>query len=151
MVWVKRVTRWWNNLFFVLAAVLLPACKPDLGVPLGKICTLAGCVGGISIDITGISLTNGYKVNLIFPNGEMMAMVCDESSEDGFEKSCHGSGAFFALPSDVEPPVTVTVEIIANGVTHRQEFVPAYEIFHPNGEDCPPVCYNSTLAFQVTK
>ena len=152
MGWVKRVTRWWSSLSFLLMFGLVAACGTNLpGEPAGQVCTLMGCHGGLSIEITGISLTSGYEVNLILPSGEKITQVCGESTVNSFEKSCHESGAFFALPSDEAPPETVKIEIIVDGEKYGQEFSPVYEKFQPNGEDCPPICYNSTLAFQVTK
>lgn len=121
------------------------------GEPEGRFCTLVGCHGGLSVEIAGISSGDEYEVNLILPSGETIAQVCAESPENSFEKSCHEAGAFFALSQDAAPPETVKIVVILDGETYEQEFSPVYEKFQPNGEDCPPVCYNSTLVFQVTK
>lgn len=150
MVWVKRATRWWNSTVPILASGLLLACNAGLsGDPAGKICTLVGCVGGISIDISGISLAGGYEVSLLLPTGERITQVCNGNPETGFERSCHETGAFFALPPDVPPPDQVKVEVTVAGETYSEGFAPVYERYQPNGEDCPPICYSAKLVIQV--
>jgi hypothetical protein len=152
MDWVKRATRWWSSLFFLLTFVLVTACGTNMpDEPLGQICTLVGCNGGLSVEITGVSLADGYEVNLILPSGEKINQVCGETPVNSFEKSCHESGAFFSLPADGAPPETVKIEVIVDGEIYEQEFSPVYEKFQPNGEGCPPICYNSTLVFQAAK
>lgn len=151
MVWVKRVTRWWSSPLLLLASAVIIACGAVPEFPSGKICTLAGCSGGISVEITGYSLDQPYVVSLILPSGERINQVCDGSPKNDFEKSCTETGAYFALPAEFTPPETVTIEISINGKIHKQEYSPDYEKFQPNGEDCPPVCYNAALVFQMTK
>ncbi len=150
MVWVRQVTRWWNRLFLVFTAAMILACGSFRMGPELINCTLIGCSGGLTIEITGVSLAVGYEVTLTLPSGEKITQVCDESPRNDFEKSCTDAGVFFALPVDIDPPETVEVEVVVNGESHTQEFSPTYEKFQPNGEDCPPVCYNAGLDFQIT-
>ena len=149
MVWVRLAIRWWSRgLLLVAGSFLLISCGT---VAPAQVCTLVGCNGGISIDIAGLPQNTNYEVSLILPSGERITQVCDEAPEVSFKRSCTESGAFIALAPDDLPPDTVTIEVVMDGKTYTHEFKPDYEKYQPNGEDCPPICYNATINFQLTE
>lgn len=113
-------------------------------------CTLVGCSGGLSIDIDNLPAGAKYQVSLMLPSGDTITQVCDENPEISFEKSCTETGVFLALPVDTAPPDSVTIEVTLNGQTYTKDFTPTYEKFQPNGENCPPICYNADILFQTT-
>ena len=152
MVSAKQATPWWSKRFIwaisslFACAFLLTSCDPVLPQ---KMCTLVGCIGGVSIDIADLPSGAEYQVNLILPSGEMITQVCDANPEASLEKSCNENGVFIALPTDVDPPESITIEVVVDGQTYTKDFTPIYEEFQPNGEGCPPICYNADVLFQI--
>ena len=152
MVSAKQATPWWSKRFILAisslfaCAFLLTSCDSVLPQ---KMCTLVGCSGGLSIDIADLPSGVEYQVSLILPSGDMITQVCDANPEASFEKSCSEKGVFIALPTDVDPPESITIEVFVDGQTYTKDFTPIYEEFQPNGEGCPPICYNAVVLFQI--
>lgn len=152
MVSAKRAMRWWSSFLPVVFSIVFVSCSSVPATAPVITCTLIGCLGGITVNISGLPPGSDYEVTLILPSGEKTNLQCGDSPEvNPFENSCAESGAFFTLPSDVEPPGEITIEVIVGGVSTSQGFTPVYEKSQPNGEDCPPVCYNATVNFQFTQ
>lgn len=148
MNWLRKINIW-VILLFINGSLLLIACS-SLNPP--KICTLIGCLGGISIDIPDLQAGAEYQVRLLTPSGNVETVTCGNGNESvPFDTSCTASGAFFALEADIAPPETITIEVIIDGVTYSREFQPEYEKSQPNGAGCSPVCYSASINFEFIK
>lgn len=115
-------------------------------------CTLIGCAGGVTIEFPQLPPGGNYEVQLSLPSGETKTLRCgEETNQVAFEMVCSENEVFFALPNDFPPPDTIMVTVTLAGEKVSREFSPEYEKFQPNGEDCPPICYNATIQFQLEK
>lgn len=113
-------------------------------------CTLIGYAGGVTIEFSQVPASGNYEVELSLPSGETMTLICgEETNQIPFEMTCSENGAFFALPNDTPPPDRINITVTTDGGTYSREFSPEYEKFQPNGEDCPPICYNAAVQFQL--
>ena len=139
--------------FFVLAilvVIFLIASGPLIPT---NMCTLVGCIGGIKVEILGLPESTPYEVSLAFPSGETQTLKCSGETDESipFEKTCSSKGAFFSLPSDSEPPEVVAVTIVTSAGQWTETIFPEYEEFLPNGEGCPPICYNADIIITVAE
>ena len=118
-----------------------------------KMCTLVGCIGGIEVEIHGLPESTPYEVSLAFPSGETQTLKCSGETDESipFEKTCSSKGAFFSLPSDSEPPEVVAVTIVTSTGHWTETIFPEYEKFQPNGEDCPPICFNADIVIDIAE
>jgi hypothetical protein len=151
-----------------LLGLLLVGCGGG-GASAGKdsatFCTEIGCsdgfFGSFSPILTGegafvITLTAGDRVatctaTLPFAEGEG---VCDDPSL----LTVTFSGTLLGVEDQAIPdfqapssPEAFTVVVTRDGVEiGRQDFEPAYEVSYPNGEDCPPECWQASGQVVVT-
>jgi hypothetical protein len=151
MVSAKQAIRWWNSLLFLVVSFLLISCSQTLPEQ-GTMCTLIGCAGGVTIEFPQLPPGESYEVQLSLPSGETKTLRCGEGTNQiPFEMVCTENEVFFALPNDAPPPEQISITVTADGETFSREFSPVFEKFQPNGEDCPPVCYNATVQFQLSQ
>ena len=158
MGWEKQVMSWWNKkhtLIFAGIAVFVIVIVAILTItgPLGptQFCTLVGCVGGLQIELEGLPSSTPFEIAITFPSGETQTLNCGGEKDESipFEKSCSPNGAFFALPPDVKPPKEITVTVKTSAGQWARKVQPKYGKFQPNGEDCPPVCYNANISITL--
>ncbi|MFZ5912250.1 MAG: hypothetical protein ACOYYU_19765 [Chloroflexota bacterium] len=138
-----------GGIVLILAIVLVLMVSGPV-IP-GKMCTLVGCVGGVNVEVTGLPESTPFEVSLIFPSGERQSLECSGKAEESvpFEGTCSSTGAFFGLPPDAEPPTEITVEITTSSRVWTEIVHPEYEIHQPNGDGCPPVCYNADIVISI--
>ena len=132
-------------MFAVIFAVLLTGPREG--------CALIGCVGGLEIELAGLPAKTPYEISIAFLSGEIQTLACgtENDQSEAFVKSCSPNGAFFSLPSDVEPPKEITVTVTVNGNQTSEVFRPDYQKLQPNGEDCPPVCYGAEILMNISQ
>lgn len=143
---------WWSKykkfILIVLAGVLMLAFGMVVALKVRGpvVCTLVGCSGGLTIEVTGLPASSDYQISISFPSGETRTLICGSDAETNtFDQSCSQTGAFFRLETDANPPKQITVTVEANGKSVKKVFNPKYEKFQPNGAGCEPICYNAVV------
>ena len=116
-----------------------------------NMCTLVGCIGGIEVEVVGLPESTPFEVSLAFPSGETQTLKCGGETDESvpFENVCSLNGAFFGLPSDVEPPEVIAVTVTTSAGQWKETIFPEYEEFLPNGEGCLPTCYNADIVINI--
>jgi hypothetical protein len=153
---------WWNRnkrralpalIFFPLFLVGVLIALIIFGPIIGDVfCTLAGCAGGISVELLDLPPSSSYQIAIVLPT-ETRTLTCKMGTSDGvspFENGCTKSGAFFTLRDGYEPE-EITVKVVVNGNQVSQSFNLEYEKFQPNGEDCPPTCYYAKIKMSLAE
>lgn len=130
-------------IFLMVSGPLIPA----------NMCTLVGCIGGIEVEVVGLPESTPFEINLTLPSGETQTLKCGGEIDESipFEKTCSSKGAFFSLPSDSEPPEVITVTVTTSAGQWTETIFPEYAEFLPNGEDCPPICYNADIIINIAE
>ena len=117
-------------------------------------CTLVGCFGGITVELSGLPPSSRYQIAIISPPGEARTLYCGpnsaKTSQAPFWHGCTPEGAFFLLDADSNPQ-EITVAVTVEGKRISKVFHPEYEISQPNGENCPPTCYSATIEMNITQ
>ena len=155
MSWWNKLSgsnRWLTIVFLFLClsvgiVLTLTLLGPKIG---GKFCTLADCFGdGIHIEFVDGNAPEKYSIEVEFPNGKRI-LECNNSSDLPLADwdSCKAYGAFFEQLDDL-PPEEIVVTVIVDDTRISRSFHPEYEIWYPNGEDCPPLCYFATIEFEL--
>jgi len=151
---------WWNKYkkFILIAVVILLVLAVGTVVAIlvrGPIaCTLVGCSGGLTVDVTGLPAATPYQIKVSFPSGETRTLTCgtDPTTQTNtFDYSCTQTGAYFRLGSNGNPPKDVAVTVDVNGKSVTQLAHPKYEKFQPNGAGCEPVCYSATVQINISQ
>lgn len=148
----------------LIVALTVIALMMVIGPLIGdKFCTLAGCVGGVNIKVIE-EIPDRYIVEVDFPSGKRK-LTCNSAipptPTGGWGGDvCVPDGAFFRqidvqgtgnLPTSDLPPEDLTVTVTVDGQQITRTFHPEYEIWHPNGEECEPMCYFATIEFDLSK
>jgi len=162
---------WWNRYKKLLSiALVVIICVLPIGLaslmligPLldeSEFCTLVGCYGnGVRVDIVGQKLDASYTIEVDFPSGKKSITCFADSATDGSDvlegSFCELTGAFFEQidsnsHSDT-PPEELTVTVIFKGKKITKTFHPEYEVHYPNGENCDPMCYFTTIEFDLSE
>jgi hypothetical protein len=123
----------------------------------GIFCTMTDCIGdGVHVDLIG-QIPTSYTVEVDFPSGKRK-ITCPTNSVTGNSFSgdfCKSNGAFFEqidsqAPSDL-PPEELVVTVTFDGKQISRTFHPEYEVWHVNGKYCPPMCYFTTIEFDLSQ
>ena len=127
--------------FTLLSAALfaLTACSEE---PMGQACTEAGCSDVITLDIVDEQgePIGGFSGTVTI-NDEEIVIDCDDPRPASYY--CEG-GSVLVLYAAAES-ITVNLVSTANpDVFYQGTLDLEPEEFYPNGEDCPPVCLQST-------
>ena len=154
---------WWNRskntlplilggLLVVAVFVVIVLIVSGPSFP-SKMCTLVGCVGGIEVEIVGLPESTPFEISLTFPSGETQTLKCGGESDESvpLENVCSVNGALVGLPSDVVPPEVIAVTVTTSATKWKEAIFPEYKEFQPNGEDCPPICYNADIIITVAE
>lgn len=107
-----------------------------------KTCTAMGCFVTLAVALEG-AIPSDFIVEVSSIEGESFLIHCVDGIRRDFEvlssfeaPRCESKGAlFFGFV-----PEEVTVNILWESQIISQDFKPSYEIFRPNGLDCPPEC-----------
>ena len=102
-------------------------------------CTLIGCEDSLSINLVG-NVPNEYLVDLEF-NDMILSLECEsigssEASSKSTRADCRDWGVVFWGVS----PEEAIVRIYSGELLIEENIRPTYEVFQPNGFDCPPIC-----------
>jgi len=164
MGWVKPVTLWWNKakrwLLFLLGAisvfVIIILALMIFGPIFGNVfCTMADCLGdGVHIKFIGEEMPSKYVVEVDFPSGARR-ISCPGPSSDSGHDGCEANGVFFEQldsqgPND-KPPQNLKVIVEIDGKRITRTFSPTYKYFIDNGEGCGPMCYFTTIEFNLSE
>jgi hypothetical protein len=166
MGWVKPATVWWNRikknwllvlgsliLLFLVFVFVMMLTRPRIG---NTFCTMAGCLGSFGIVVEGLPNGTVYDLDIQYLRGHEQNLTCEigksESQASPLVNGCVPDGALFTLDMDERPPEEVTVTVTIDGKKVSKVFYPTYDHqWRPNGEDCPPVCYSSTIVMDVSE
>jgi len=155
---------WWNKTKKIWLAILgvgllligisWMVFRPARPIGAAKMCTLLGCLSTIEVDVKGLPDSTSYEVEIQNLQDQNQTLTCVTGQEKPYfleAHTCIAAGAIFVFDPDDVPPEEITVTVTADGKTVSQEFRPTYKKFQPNGEDCPPVCYSSTIVMDVSQ
>jgi len=115
-------------------------------------CTKYGCIGGITIEFTGMQESTPYEITFLYPSGETKTLKCSGVSDatQPYPEICRTQSAFISLPPG-DPPEEITVTVKTSNGEWTETFKPNYRASNPNGEDCPAICYTATIQFKIPK
>jgi len=114
-------------LLLALATLALAGCAtPE------RMCTLIGCVDGLTVDFTGVQPAS-YTLEARAAGHAPVTIDC---SSDQATIQCRPDGTFLA---DFTPE-EVTLHVTWDGGEVERTVRPVYTESRPNGPDCPPVC-----------
>ena len=100
-----------------------------------RACTLIGCQSGLTLELEG-AIDDHYTITAT-ADGEQVRFV-----------SCSEAGPCSLFFQDFTPSaVTITYE--SGGRTVEETFTPEYVRSQPNGQGCPPVCFNATVVLDL--
>jgi len=160
MSWWNRSKKIWLSilgglLFLFLAFVaIMRFMGPRIG---NDFCTLAGCYGGLGIAVEGLPDGTIYDLDIQYIHGREQTLTCEMGKDDDdapvspFVNGCVRYGVAFTLDMDEKPPEEITVTVTANGKKISKVFRPTYKEHYPNGKECGPVCYSSTIVIDVSQ
>lgn len=156
---------WWNKHRNKISLLLIVCISIGFLTTIGLVifgpligttfCTMAGCLGGgVHINFVG-KIPEQYVVKVDFPYGTR-ELHCNTNSlpqnRTWDKDECTDLGVFFADSDhdDIEPPKELTITIEYDGEIISRKVQPEYrDVFRPNGENCPPVCYYATIEFEI--
>ncbi|MFZ5878804.1 MAG: hypothetical protein ACOY0R_05500 [Chloroflexota bacterium] len=133
-----------------------------LGPIMGNVfCTIVDCLGdGVHINFVGGEMPSKYMVEVDFPSGKR-TLDCDSTKISHPSELilggdyCKGNGVFFEQldnqKSNDKPPGELTVTVVVDGKSIKQTFHPEYELWYVNGEGCDPMCYYTTIEFNLSE
>lgn len=143
--------------FLILASALiaLPAVAASCD-GLGTACTEIGCDDGITLTVTSASgLTAGvYSISIaISGQGESASCtVTVNSAAQVTDTTCDlvdNTASSFTVVLHTAPE-TLTLTLDRDGTElGKQDFMPAYKAFQPNGPDCEPTCFQADASMQI--
>jgi len=112
----------------LVALPLLSACDPITG----QVCTLVGCDDQLVVNVEG-AFDSSFTVRMSFPGSAPVEAACSEGS-------C-------MVVSGGAAPSEVTIEVLddSGAVVYTATASPEYQVFEPNGPDCPPSCLQAEL------
>ena len=142
--------------FYVIAGVVLFIMATLLAVVIAnslmseKECTKIGCTGGINIEFVGLPESVPYEITIAYPSGETKTLKCSGAADDPqpYPEICWSNSAFISLPAG-DPPDEITVTVKTGDGEWTETFQPDYTASNPNGEDCPAICYGTTILFRI--
>jgi hypothetical protein len=118
---------------FLVAAI---AC----GDSIVRVCTLLGCVGGLTIALQGPGAARVVRLELTAPGDSTRRWICSVSTPCTSQ-----DGVFFP---DYTPP-TVMVTYVTDAGSSAVNLSPTYQTFRPNGPDCGPECRGAKVVLNV--
>ena len=124
----------------VIAAVCLTPALVGAQEP-NQICTLIGCSSGVGVNIKSVSQVAGAKRVTVCVNDK-----CRRFSTTASIARVNAPG----LSGDERATVKVVVRGSGDRVLLRVVRRVALRRLQPNGEDCPPVCWNRSLKLDVS-
>jgi hypothetical protein len=166
MGWVKPVIPWWSKtkrwFLFLLGAISICAIIILVLMMFSPLildnvfCTLADCLGdGVHINLVGGEIPSKYTVEVDFPSGKRRISCPGSSPDFSGHDACEENGVFFEQldsqgPRD-KPPKTLRVIVEFDGKQISNTFSPIYEFSYANGEGCSPMCYFTTIEFNLSE
>ena len=135
-------------LFFVVtfAALLMPRTSG---------CRSKSCKGEINVYLIGLPSASHFTVTISFPSDETRLVTCGDEGSDktaSFDNRCLKAGASFGLDENMEMPREINVIVDVDGKRISKVFDnPSTMVNHPNGDDCLPVCYSTSLLIDVSQ
>ncbi|MGB8648726.1 MAG: hypothetical protein WCF84_26045 [Anaerolineae bacterium] len=113
-----------------------------------KTCTLEGCSNTLSVKLTG-KVPDDFVLEATSSDGQTRRVQCingaNESAQDRKTAACQAARVLFWNWHPTE--VILTLSWAGNGAS--QTFQPTYRSSNPNGPDCEPTCYTSTVEFAI--
>ena len=102
-------------------------------------CTVIGCEDSLSINLVG-DVPEEYRVDLVINDmilsRECISIESSEASSISAHADCREWGVIFWGFS----PEEAVVRVYSGELLIEEDIRPIYEIFQPNGFDCPPIC-----------
>jgi hypothetical protein len=96
------------------------------------ICTLIGCVEGVTVRLQNAPAGGQLRVELLLPDGTSRVQYCPT------DLGC--TAVFFENAS----PERAVVRVSTPTATHEQSITPAYARSYPNGRRCDSGCVQGT-------
>jgi hypothetical protein len=110
-------------------------------------CTLMGCLDTLTFTLDG-EVPEEYTLQLTSPDGLLIEVSCTsgEGAEtpQGQSGTCGGSGVTLNVA-----PSQVHLRLARDGGAIERNLTPAYQVFQPNGPDCPPACRSGSVTIVV--
>lgn len=149
--------------FLLVVAGSLAGCTLPL---YENACTLIGCGDSIEVDLGDVAdegfqasvesaaASGGFTCSPANADGVISSTPTDLSGDFASEDaalmpSCSADGFLLARRRDGDPPTTITVEATGatSGTVVQETFADIdYEVSQPNGPDCEPTCFHTTLS-----
>jgi hypothetical protein len=126
-------------LSLLLAVILSSGCE-EMGFDGGRVCTEIGCDDGVLVQLSEER-----------PDSLSLTIYVDDNTEAFDSVICTDQVRSCGIRAGGITPEKVTVEIKWDNEEFRQTFSPDYEIFQPNGPNCPPDCEIATIDIDLSE
>jgi hypothetical protein len=129
----------------------LPAATKAIPVITIDGCTELECSDVLRFELTELSISGDYTLKVIAQDTRTLEVYCvghfsrSEGETGHAEPVCSSSGV--TLIDFVPKKGTVTITWSDGEISQAIE--PEYELYYPNGPDCPPECRTGTIRVHV--